>query len=61
MFGVSDSLMSNWKYMDSLMQTNDINTVAQKTGIPFAKLAQAASEDAETVVNHHAARRRTAR
>lgn len=57
MFGVSDSLVSNWKYMDSLMQPNDVNTVAQKTGIPVAELFAAAVEDAPIALQHAAERR----
>ena len=57
MFGVSDSLLSNWKYVDSLMQTDDINQVSQKTGIPIGDLMAAAVEDIPVARKHVAARR----
>lgn len=46
LFEISSSLLSNWKYMDSLMQTDDIKLVSEKTGIPFGEVAAAAAEDA---------------
>lgn len=48
-FGVSTSLVSSWKYMQSAMQTDDMLRVAEATGIPFAEIATAVSEDSPIV------------
>lgn len=57
LFGVSGSLLSNWKYCDSLMQTDDIALVAEKTGMEFERVAAAAAEDIP-MARQAAARRR---
>ncbi|WP_426243773.1 hypothetical protein [Nocardioides sp. LHG3406-4] len=57
LFGVSDSLLSNWKYMESAMQTDDMLRVSEATGIAFEVLAQAVREDSPHVQIAVAARR----
>lgn len=60
LFEVSTSLMSDWKYMRSAMQTDDMLRVCESTGIPFVDLAEAVSLDSPTV-SVHVSERRTGR
>lgn len=57
LLGVSKSLISSWKYMESMMQTDDMKQVSKQTDIAFDDLARAAAADAEKVVEHLAHRR----
>lgn len=44
-FDISTSLMSNWKYMESVMQADEMELIAEKTGIDIALIARAVAED----------------
>lgn len=57
LFGVSSSLVSQWKYCESTMQPDDMARVSEETGIPYDELAQALREDMPRLVEHSGARR----
>lgn len=46
MLGVSTSLLSNWKFMESAIQVDDLERISRITGLTYTELAQAAREDA---------------
>lgn len=61
LFGVSSSLLSNWKYMESRMQTDDMQNISDKTGIAYEDLARAVSADMPSILINIAARPAAAR
>ena len=53
LFGVSTSLLSNWKFMESAMQPDDMRLIADKTGMDIGLIAAAVAEDKEERVRLH--------
>lgn len=45
LFEVSTSLLSDWKYMQSVMQPDDMTLIAERTGIELALITRAVAED----------------
>lgn len=61
LFGVSVSLVSNWKYRESEMQTDEMRRGSKATGIPFDELSNAVREDIDHILRHNEARRSQSR
>lgn len=57
MFGVSPSLVSQWKYREGRMQVDDIRSVSDATGIAYGDLAAAVDQDMDHVVEYLQLRR----
>jgi DNA-binding transcriptional regulator YdaS (Cro superfamily) len=57
LIGVSSSLVSSWKYCQSMMQPDDMTTISERTGIAYDDLARAVREDTPRILEHVSARR----
>lgn len=55
---VSTSLLSSWKYCESMIQSDDMLKLSQRTEIPYEQVAAAAAEDIPKVLEHTESRRR---
>jgi hypothetical protein len=56
-FGVSTSIVSDWKLRKAQMQVDEMHEVSKVTGIPFQDIAEAVREDMDAILEHHEARR----
>lgn len=52
LFDVSTSLISDWKYMQSVMQVDEMERIAEVTGIELAIIARAVAEDRRRVMGN---------
>lgn len=59
LLGVSDSLLSAWKYCQSMLQPPEMETISQQTGIKYDALARALREDMPRILENVQARRST--
>lgn len=59
--GVSDSLISDWRYMRSQLQPRHMANLKKVTGIGIADWAAAEEVDLPTILTHLAARRSSER
>lgn len=57
LLGVSQQLLSQWKFCQSTLQPDDMDRIARETGIPYAQLAAAVREDQPRVRDHISSRR----
>lgn len=53
-FGVSKSLITAWKMMDSRIQVQDMVTIASRTDITYGELSVALAEDEPTIARNQA-------
>lgn len=61
LFGVSDSLLGQWKFRETRVQTEDMERIARKTGLSFDEVMAAAREDLPAATRHVQHRRSSRR